>query len=914
MTREALQIGTEIDRYLLKQVLSEDGQGISYLAVDTASVSGSAKVLVREYFPRGISVREAAQIESRDRQEARLEFSMGLAAFVGAAKSLIELKTHALVPALDIIQENSTAYLVLEWPDGRVFSEMVSAEGTMSADLLRSQLAILLPGLEELHGAGLLHAGISPETLIRLDDGYPAISRLTHVERYNGADVSRTHLLVDTPYAAPELNSLSDSELGPWTDIYSLAAACWFLLSGTAPPSATVRHAAIAVGRSDPLQIGDVSDLGASHIALAEVLLSGMALAPEKRIASAGGFLSALSKRRHSLSNYLAKPAALLSSPRGMTATAALAVSAAAVLSIGLGTKTEETASEPVLAAQTEVSTSAVLETDVAETELAETRLSDAKIQWSFLNQEDPAIVRSFLTEYAVDEDVSAEASKQLESLDNTAWATADTENTPQAMEVYLADFSGEISPPGLHAEHAKARLIALAGEHQFRVSEARRMLFAIGYKTNSRRGETPGLKRAILGFQESIDVETTGEITEELLDQIEAEIKRREKDEVKALAEAKKLAEQAALADQRFVELVRVAANSETRTAQGVINRPARADENAGKEPTRTIVPPKAEPRIIYETKIASSKITSGEITTAIIPPKPIPTEPVRSAGESFRDCKTCPELVVVPAGSFQMGSAGNERDRNADEGPAHAVSISNSFAMGKFEVSLGQYNAFVRATKRPVPVGCAAESDAKDGNWIVEGNYNFRSPGFSQTPVHPVTCVSWKDAKAYTNWLSKTTGKTYRLASESEWEYAARANTNSARHFGKSYREGCKFANSADRTAHQKREHWVTAKCRDGFAETSPIGSFGGNAFGLHDMLGNVWEWTEDCFAGNYSNTPRTEAAHKTSTCRSRVTRGGSWASGVASIRSAARSADAPTARYDMLGFRVVRELPAN
>ena len=257
-------------------------------------------------------------------------------------------------------------------------------------------------------------------------------------------------------------------------------------------------------------------------------------------------------------------------------------------------------------------------------------------------------------------------------------------------------------------------------------------------------------------------------------------------------------------------------------------------------------------------------------------------------------------------------MGSPSSERERLDNESPVHTVQISAKFAMATTEVTLGEYSAFIRATNRRVPDGCYAETGDHNGEWVLNASLSHRSPGFAQPADHPVVCVSHQDAQDYASWMTEKTGYTYRLPSEAEWEYTARAGSNTARHFGRSFRNGCKFANGADRTAKRARPNWLTASCRDGHLATAPAGSFAPNAFGLYDMIGNVWEWTADCYADSYNTTPRTEAAHRRSNCKSYVTRGGSWASGTDMLRSAARSADVRSARYDMLGFRVVRELP--
>ena len=919
MTRKSLAIGTELDRYVIKDMLAEDGRGISYLAVDTSSVSGSAKVLIREYFPRGISVRTGDEIGPRDRQEAQDEFERGLLGFIEAGKTLVGLKTHTLVPALDIVEENSTAYLVLEEPKGRLFAEYVTGEETMSAELLRSQLAILLPGLHELHTAGLLHTGLTPETLIRLDDGYPAISQLTHVERFDGEGVNRTHLLVDTPYAAPELRSDSDAPIGPWTDIYSLAGACWFLLTGDAPATAAARLASIGSGRGDPIVPGTIIELGEGNEQLAAALVAGLELLPERRLASAADFMAALKAGPAWPGAAILAPAANFASTHKVPLLAAAAALTVGLFAVGLSGPAPQGAQDETLAEANNMIEPAAVE--VVDNQIdagvikatAEEPKMLANAAWLLVDRDDPEDVRGFMETYADVPVMSVMAAERLELLDERAWSAALAVGTIEAFEGYLTNFSSEMSPPGVHVDEASAKLADMMSAQEFRIAEARRLLTALGYKAGKGRSESPALTRSITRFQNAMDIEADGLTTDALLDIMSAEVVRRDEEAKKAEAEAERLKARAE-AEERYVALVREAATSEDGTASGEIELDAlksAVPEKAGDE-GELITPPVEEAEVIFETKVATSTIAvpKTEIIEVQTEPEPAP-EPVRSAGERFADCPTCPQLTVIPAGSFKMGSPYSERDRLKTEGPVHSVTIPYKFAIGTYEVTRREYADFVKATGHKVASSCAAETAEHKGEWIDTPGLTFRKPGFGQTGDHPVVCVSWKDAKAYTNWLTETTGKTYRLASEAEWEYAARAGSKSTRHFGRTYRNGCSYANGADRTAKNVREHWITASCNDGHLATASVGTFKSNAFGLFDMIGNVWEWTEDCYASDYSSAPVNGSAYESGSCKSKVTRGGSWASGENMLRSAARSGDSPNARYDMVGFRIVREL---
>jgi sulfatase modifying factor 1 len=176
-----------------------------------------------------------------------------------------------------------------------------------------------------------------------------------------------------------------------------------------------------------------------------------------------------------------------------------------------------------------------------------------------------------------------------------------------------------------------------------------------------------------------------------------------------------------------------------------------------------------------------------------------------VGTASEMFKDCLDCPKMVVVPTGTFLMGSLEAETVREqvpykiaVSERPQHQVSISKSFALGQFPVTRGEFAAFVRETGHD-PSGCFVE---KNGKVVVDGKGSWRNPGFDQTDRHPVVCVSHDDARRYVEWLRRKTGKSYRLPTEAEWEYAARAGTTTARYWGDDRSAACKYANVADLT----------------------------------------------------------------------------------------------------------------
>jgi formylglycine-generating enzyme len=243
----------------------------------------------------------------------------------------------------------------------------------------------------------------------------------------------------------------------------------------------------------------------------------------------------------------------------------------------------------------------------------------------------------------------------------------------------------------------------------------------------------------------------------------------------------------------------------------------------------------------------------------------------------------------------------------------PQHRVSISHEFAIGKFDVTRGQFAAFVSATGyQSGDSNCAVLHKVED-RWTSDRQpgYSWRDPGFLQTDQHPVVCVSWNDAQAYVAWLSRKTRHTYRLPTESEWEYAARAGSQAPRYWGEDWERICAYANVADATNAGALNVALGAKapCSDGFAYTAPVGAFQSNNFGLYDMLGNVWQWQEDCWNETYQGAPADGSAWTTGDCGKRVERGGAWDINPRYVRNGSRIRDDSANRNSTFGFRVVR-----
>ncbi|MBP5106431.1 formylglycine-generating enzyme family protein [Pseudomonas protegens] len=267
-----------------------------------------------------------------------------------------------------------------------------------------------------------------------------------------------------------------------------------------------------------------------------------------------------------------------------------------------------------------------------------------------------------------------------------------------------------------------------------------------------------------------------------------------------------------------------------------------------------------------------------------AVEPPKP---------GSVFKDCKNCPEMVVLPAGSFVMGTPEDEVGREPDEGPQHTVTFKNAFAMSRFHVTAAELDAYIRETGTVI----------KDGDDRPGRLCQASKPRYEQGPRQPAVCVDYADVQAYTQWLSKKTGKHYRMVSEAEREYAARAGSTGSFPFP-----------FDEEGQYQITKHANTYGPKDGFSFTAPVGSYPPNAFGMYDMHGNVYEWVADCWHPDYVGAPadgRAWMEESEGVCLDAQIRGNDWGEAPVFSRSGNRNSRKREVRGDWLSFRVVREL---
>ncbi|NQZ12250.1 MAG: SUMF1/EgtB/PvdO family nonheme iron enzyme, partial [Algicola sp.] len=266
-----------------------------------------------------------------------------------------------------------------------------------------------------------------------------------------------------------------------------------------------------------------------------------------------------------------------------------------------------------------------------------------------------------------------------------------------------------------------------------------------------------------------------------------------------------------------------------------------------------------------------------------AVKPPSPQPGDVIR---DKLVDGSMGPEMIVIPLGQFLLGSV--SQNARPDEGPLLQVTINQTMAFAKYETTFEDYDKFTTATNR---------RSVNDDGW-----------GRARRPV---INVSQKDALSYARWLSEQTGQTYRLPTEAQWEYAGRAGVTTDYVSGNNGPDICQYGNIADQSVKTQFPDWAFTNCNDGFATTAEVGSFAANAFGLHDMQGNVWEWVADCYTDNYQSTPPDGSALKISGCYDVVARGGSWHYLVKAARFSRRHFNVAKFKGNGWGFRLIRQI---
>lgn len=326
-------------------------------------------------------------------------------------------------------------------------------------------------------------------------------------------------------------------------------------------------------------------------------------------------------------------------------------------------------------------------------------------------------------------------------------------------------------------------------------------------------------------------------------------------------------------------------------------VSTPAKSIQ-AGKTATAEPAPPAktaaSTPAVVTPTPSAKSDpaVRIGMLTDVL--------ERELRPGARFKECETCPEMVVIPRTDFIMGSTPATVGHEPDEGPTRKVSFNTRIAVSRFAVTLGEYETFVALTGYRLNPGCRA---FESGQWVERSDFSFRNPGFPQGPDHPVVCLNWNDAKAYADWMTSRMKAEYRLPTEAEREYFTRAGTGTLFWWGNDI--------APARAGYDWAYPLGTGQRAETRRGTHPVNAFQANPWGLFQVHGNVSEWVEDCWNDNYRGAPTDGSAWIAGDCKRRVLRGGSWGYAAKDLRASYREGATSTNRTFNFGFRLVRVL---
>ncbi len=799
----ALAPGSIVDKLRIDRVLGQGAFGITYLVTD--EVLGKSFAL-KEYLPREHAVRQEDGSLQAVSEASAVLFTAGLSYFLTEGRTVAPLDHPNIVTVFRCFEANGTAYLLMPYYRGEALHTLLRRSGTLTAGEALALILPLLDALEYIHRQGVTHQDIKPANIYITDNGSPILLDFGAAGQRLGSGPANRWKLGSEGYAAAE-QSDTNGHIGPWTDIYGLAATLYRSITGQVPVAAAQRQRALAQGDPDPLQPLTSLVSEREFDGLPDAIKQGLVVNPQLRPQSVHQWRSLFDKRKPGQVSAAAGFPTDIEQEREwlpfILLGIFLVVITGAVIYLFTGGGTGDAAGKEGQSSESVFSEEIGI-------------FLEERTRWQAALEADTAYAyRLFLQDFPQSLH-TAQARAQLNVLDEKAWQAAKADGAESAIEAYVEQFPG-----GLHETDARI----VQKEFDLARAEAERLDREKDHQDDlawdsARAARTIGAMDEYLSdWPGGLHVDEAHDLSRHLNDEI---------NEVHGFESATRL---------NTIEAYQIY----IRAFPG-------------------------------GSKVAAALEAIDQLTLR--------------PGKTFRDCKDCPAMVVVPAGSFWQGSEESEPLALKKEKPRRTVTIAEPFAVGVFEVTMQQWDLCV------ADGGCT--TSPRDNGW--------------GRGSRPVIMVSWNDAQEYVSWLSKKTGQSYRLPSESEWEYFARAGEESDWPVGDPAR-ACEFGNIA---GFETGFRWQHESCEDGAVmETLPVGSFKSNDFGVYDVIGNVAEWTLDCMNLSYLDGPADGSAWSRGICSSRMTRGGSWFTGTREIRLPARFNLKTGDRNDFTGFRVVRKM---
>jgi formylglycine-generating enzyme required for sulfatase activity/serine/threonine protein kinase len=797
--------GTRIDAYEIEGVLGAGGFGVTYRVRDRKL---GLRFALKEYFPEHAAERsESGEVEPRPGQAAA--FHGGMERFLDEGRTLAGLDHPNLATVVRHFEANGTAWLLMPLYDGRTLHELLVSGGLFDPGETAALLEPLLDALAYLERQGVVHGDIKPANILVQRDGDPVLLDFGAARLARGDEPVANASAGSAGYAATE-QTRGIWNVGPWTDLYGLAATLYRLTSGIIPVPSEDRLAALERGEPDPLaplrkQHRAGGQAGFSR-AFTSAVDQALAVRPDDRpqnvahwrrlLGGSPGDVGRRSRRRKPHRGLAADPERRVWLPQ-VLAGAFLVILILVGGWLWFASPERESAGG-----------------EATESSLPDTSLAEDQDAWEQAVRTDSAAAfREYLKAFPRGRHAPA-AREQLALFDEAAWAEAEADGSLSAYERYLERF-----PDGRFVIEATGRAeVARAAEAAAATAAAKAAeRDRLAFEAARRLGSDAALDEYLARFPGGDHV-----------------------DEALALK----------------------AGNALARRDDAAWRAAVQRDERDGYAAYLRAFP---EGKYLAEALAAVERLTLRP-------------------GKVFRDCDACPEMIVIPPGSFEQGSPPDGVLARSNEQPRHSVRISRPFAMSVYEVTFDEWDACVAER--------ACRAQPVDNGW-----------GRGRRPVF---LVRWVDGVDYVEWLSGKTGQIYELPSESEWEYVARAGEDSAWTGGAPERV-CDHGNVAGA---ETSFEWRHAECADPFSVgTAEVGYFAPNKLGVYDLVGNVAEWTRDCMNLSYLDAPTDGSAWERGLCSSRITRGGSWFSGSVEIRLPARFALRTGESNDFTGLRVVR-----
>jgi formylglycine-generating enzyme required for sulfatase activity len=857
----SLPHGTLIgDRFEVQSVLGIGGFGITYKGWDRHL---ACEVAIKEYLPLEFAARGQGDLSVRAHGTRSDDYRYGLQRFLDEARTIARFKHPNVVRVVNFLESNGTAYLVMDYEEGESLGQYLKRTGApLTEQQVRGIAEPILRGLAVVHAGGFLHRDIKPGNIYLRREGEPLLIDFGAARQALGEHSRSVTGIVSAGYAPPEQYSTDAKKQGPWTDLYGLGATLYRCISGEDPVDSPTRREALHDGDSDPLvpahEVGKgryAPDLLATIDRLLLLTARERPQSAEEALAILGAETGAHSappspavrttadtqplRTAAPQAPYTAKPpmAPRRAWPRWVAGMAALAAVVVLALGASLGWfGRDEAAYESAVRLEGEVKALAAKlpeRAQAAERERGELARRKREV-------EDRLQVAGGNNEALREE--QTRATTALEQAE-TGWGLRErlVHESPRRTELQglLTLGSRQVQDEMFEAGRETLEKANRGYVELITLDEAAETLGPA--KAAAQAGQRAYLARtAGYGIADGAQVTAASAA----LAQGEQHISADRVVEAKEAFDRSQQAWDSALAavapeiaridGEREAAGERATADAQARAEQATADAQVRAEQAAAAAAAQR------------EQELAAERAARRRETMSLIG-----------------------EMINIPAGTFRMGSG---EDSHAQ--PVHTVSIAKPFALGKHEVTFEAYDAFATATGR---------SEPSDSGW--------------GRGKRPVINVSWDDATAYAAWISQQTGERYRLPSDAEWEYAARAGSTTKYPWGDAV--GTNRAN-CDGCGSQ----WDNQ-------QTAPVGSFAANAFGLHDMHGNVFEWVQDCYHSNYEGAPAAGSAREQCDSSDRVLRGGSWSYNPAWTRSAYRSWFTASFTGNNYGFRLAQDL---